>query len=171
MSNLPDVAERIIVRRLSALEDTLRSSAYSDDEIDVLIEGIREHLLSELNEGDTPSLAEIEKRLSEIIEDFTQELPSVEAESSGHPLGLPALISAIGAIAIIVFGSVIAPSVNADGGTLMILTALLGFPIAFVLSWMSRKSHTGRAALLITSIASLLLVALLGIAYAAALFE
>ena len=171
MNSLPDAADRLITDRLSALRSQLEDSNHSTEEIDVLLAGLREHMFTEISEGDMHSLADVEHRLAEIIDDFSQDIPpSVNADTHQH-LGSAALVSVIGVVIILIFGSLLASSFGADGGTVMLLTAIFGLPISFVLSWMSRKSQAGRAALMIAAITSVLFVGLIGSAYVAALFE
>lgn len=166
MDKTSNDAERLIETRLAALETKLKAAGHSDEEIDIMIAGLQEHLLEDLSQEPSVDLASVEQRLADMIDEFdisaaAAKLPS-EADGS---LGKLALAVTLGVIACLVFGSLIGSALGADGGAIMILTALFGFPLSFVLGWMSRSSSAGRAALIITSLAVIGFAALMAVAF------
>lgn len=155
--------ERRLEQRLSSLEAKLQASNHSAEERDVLLTGLREHIHEQANLDIGMSVPEFEQRLDDLIGDLDIEMPApnAAAESDTRFLGYAALLLSIGVSASIAIGAPVAAYLGADGGAVMILIALFGYPLALVFSWMSRKSSIGRIALTITLLGIFLLAALI----------
>lgn len=156
--------ERRLEQRLSSLEAKLQASNHSAEERDILLAGLREHIHEQANLDIAMSAPEFEQRLDDLIGDLDIEapVPNTATESDTRFLGYAALLLSIGVSASIAIGSPVAASLGADGGAVMILIALFGYPLALVFSWMSRKSSIGRVALITTLLGMFLLAALIG---------
>ncbi len=161
MNSLLEKADRLITEELALVRKTLPETAYSKEEADILLDGIREHLLAELNEGAIKDLTDVEHRLSEIVGDISLMEPETHPQTGSKPSGMMSLTIAIAVVALIVFGSIITSALGGDGGSVMVMTAIFGLPVSLILGWINRHTRNGKAALVVSAVTAVILLILI----------
>lgn len=152
---------RAIDLRLKLLDQELRDAGHSSEERDIVLAGLREHIANDT----CINSQNVQQRLDDMIGDVGSFEDPKGSEGDARFLSRLAILTSIGVCVGIAFGAPLASLFGADGGAVMVLIAIIGFPLSFVLSWMTRRSKLGHTALVITLLGSALMAILLAMVF------
>ncbi|WP_299324541.1 hypothetical protein [Parasphingopyxis sp.] len=159
MTELDPAAERTLDRRLKAIAKRLGKAGHDAEDIDIVVDGLREQVHDMIASGDAADAGAIDAALDSL--ERSADWSEGAGADSGHGLAKLALGIACATAPAAIIGAMIADAMGGDGGAILVTTGLAGFAVALILSVLHRRTVYGRAAFVLSTIGLALFVLLL----------